>query len=151
MSQTTVKHSATTPVSHLAPVFAQYPIEVVNAEGVWLHTRDRRRVLDMYGGHAVAAVGYGHPRWIEALEKQARSVLFQTNAVPMEVRERAAARLVRFAGVGMNTAFLVNTGAEANESAVKLARTFPSLSTSSARVPPVPTSIPSQYMSSKFT
>ena len=109
------------PVSHLAPVFAQYPIEVVNAEGVWLHTRDRRRVLDLYGGHAVAAVGYGHPRWVEALQKQAGSVLFQTNAVPMEVRERAAARLVRFAGLGLDTVFLVNTGAEANENALKLA------------------------------
>ncbi|HEU4530618.1 MAG TPA: aminotransferase class III-fold pyridoxal phosphate-dependent enzyme [Steroidobacteraceae bacterium] len=108
-------------VSHLAPVFAQYPIEVVNAEGVWLHTRDQRRVLDLYGGHAVAAVGYGHPRWVEALQKQAGSVLFQTNAVPMQVRERAAARLVRFAGLGLETVFLVNTGAEANENALKLA------------------------------
>ncbi len=107
--------------SHLAPVFAQYPIEVVSAQGVWLTTRDGRRVLDLYGGHAVAAVGYGHPRWIAALEQQARSVLFQTNAVPMEVRERAAARLVRFAGLGLDTVFLVNTGAEANENALKLA------------------------------
>lgn len=110
-----------TVTSHLAPVFAQYPIEVVNAEGVWLTTRDGRRILDLYGGHAVAAVGYGHPRWIAALERQARSVLFQTNAVPMEVRERAADRLVRFANVGLDTVFLVNSGAEANENALKLA------------------------------
>ena len=47
---------------YLAPVFAQYPLPVVSAEGVWLHTRDGRRVLDLYGGHAVAALGYGHPR-----------------------------------------------------------------------------------------
>ncbi len=107
--------------SALAPVFAQYPIEVVNAQGVWLDTRDGRRILDLYGGHAVAAVGYGHPRWLAALEAQARSVLFQTNAVAMEVRERAASRLVRFAGVGLNTVFLVSTGAEANENALKLA------------------------------
>jgi len=113
--------SACSARSHLAPVFAQYPIEVVSAQGVWLTTRDGRRVLDLYGGHAVAAVGYGHPRWIAALEQQARSVLFQTNAVPMEVRERAAARLVRFAGLGLDTVFLVNTGAEANENALKLA------------------------------
>jgi acetylornithine/N-succinyldiaminopimelate aminotransferase len=107
--------------SHLAPVFAQYPIEVVSADGVWLMTRDGRRVLDLYGGHAVAAVGYGHPRWLAALESQARSVLFQTNAVSMAVRERAAARLVKFAGLGLDTAFLVNTGAEANENALKVA------------------------------
>lgn len=107
--------------SHLAPVFAQYPIEVASAEGVWLKTRDGRKVLDLYGGHAVAALGYGHPRWLKALEQQARSVLFQTNAVAMEVRERAAARLVRFAGLGLDSVFFVNTGAEANENALKLA------------------------------
>lgn len=107
--------------SHLAQVFAQYPIEVVGAEGVWLNTRDGRRVLDMYGGHAVAALGYGHKQWLQALEGQARSVLFQTNAVPMEVRERAADRLVRFAGLGLDTVFFVNSGAEANESALRLA------------------------------
>jgi acetylornithine/succinyldiaminopimelate/putrescine aminotransferase len=110
-----------TMASHLAPVFAQYPIEVVGAEGVWLKTSDGRRVLDLYGGHAVAALGYGHPRWLRALEQQARSVLFQTNAVAMQVRERAANRLVRFAGLGLDTVFLVNTGAEANENALKLA------------------------------
>lgn len=107
--------------SPLAAVFAQYPIEVVSASGVWLDTRDARRVLDLYGGHAVAALGYGHPRWLRALEGQARSVLFQTNAVPMEVRERAAARLVKFAGLGLDTVFFVNSGAEANENALKLA------------------------------
>lgn len=112
---------STTVASHLAPVFAQYPIEVVSAESVWLTTRDGRRILDLYGGHAVAAVGYGHPRWVAALEGQARQALFQTNAVPMEVRERAAERLVRFAQTGLDTVFLVNSGAEANENALKLA------------------------------
>src|SRR5262245_56429570 len=107
--------------THLAPVFAQYPIEVVDADGVWLNTRDGRRILDLYGGHAVAALGYGHPRWLQALERQAHNVLFQTNAVAMEVRERAAERLVRFAGLGLETVFFVNTGAEANENALKLA------------------------------
>ncbi len=109
------------PAQHLAQVFAQYPIEVVSAEGVWLNTRDGRRILDMYGGHAVAALGYGHPRWLEALETQARAVPFQTNAVAMEVRERAAQRLVRFAGLDLDTVFFVNSGAEANESALRLA------------------------------
>jgi acetylornithine/succinyldiaminopimelate/putrescine aminotransferase len=105
---------------HLAHVFAQYPLEVVHAEGVWLHTADGRRVLDYYGGHAVAALGYGHPRWIEALETQARSVLFQTNAIPMKVRERAAAKLVKFANLGLDTVFFINSGAEANENALRL-------------------------------
>ena len=106
---------------HLAPVYAQWPIDVVDASGVHLHTRDGRRILDLYGGHAVAALGYSHPRWLAALEKQARSLLFQSNAVPLAVRSRAAMRLSHFAGLGLNTVFFVNTGAEANENALKLA------------------------------
>jgi acetylornithine/succinyldiaminopimelate/putrescine aminotransferase len=108
-------------VDHLAPVFAQYPVEIVSADGVWLSTRDGRRILDLYGGHAVAALGYGHPRWLAALEQQARTVQFQSNALPMEVRSRAAQRLVEFSGLPLATVFFVNTGAEANENALKLA------------------------------
>lgn len=108
-------------MDHLAPVFAQYPIEIVSADGVWLTTRDGRRILDLYGGHAVAALGYGHPGWIAALERQAKNVVFQSNAVPMEVRSRAARRLVEFSGLPLTTVFFVNTGAEANENAIKLA------------------------------
>ena len=107
--------------SHLAQVFAQYPLEVVSAEGVWLHSRDGRRVLDYYGGHAVAALGYGHPRWIAALEQQARAVLFQTNAIPMAIRERAASRLAAFSGLDLPDVFFVNSGAEANENALRIA------------------------------
>jgi acetylornithine/succinyldiaminopimelate/putrescine aminotransferase len=106
---------------HLARVFAQYPLPVVSAEGVWLNTRDGRRVLDLYGGHAVAALGYGHPGWTRALAEQARSCQFQSNAVPMDVRLRAAERLVRFAGLGLDTVFFINSGAEANENALKMA------------------------------
>jgi len=109
------------PSGHLAQVFAQYPIEVVHGDGVWLHGRDGRKLLDFYGGHAVAGLGYGHPRWLAALERQARQMTFQTNALPMAVRERAAARLVKFAGLGLDTVFWINSGAEANENALKLA------------------------------
>ncbi|HTT03487.1 MAG TPA: aminotransferase class III-fold pyridoxal phosphate-dependent enzyme [Steroidobacteraceae bacterium] len=105
----------------LAPVFAQYPLEVAAAEGVWLTSATGRRVLDLYGGHAVAALGYGHRGWTQALTEQARTCQFQTNAVAMQVRARAAARLVRFAGLGLSTVFLVSSGAEANENALKLA------------------------------
>lgn len=106
---------------HLARVFARYPLEVVHAQGVWLYGRRGERVLDLYGGHAVAGLGYGHPGWTRALEQQARQCQFQTNAVNMEVRLRAAARLVRFAGLGLETVFLVSSGAEANENALKMA------------------------------
>ncbi|HEU4601690.1 MAG TPA: aminotransferase class III-fold pyridoxal phosphate-dependent enzyme, partial [Steroidobacteraceae bacterium] len=90
---------------HLAPVFAQFNIEVVDAQGVYLHTPGGRRILDLYGGHAVAALGYGHPRWVEALTEQAKSLCFQSNAVPLDVRRRAATRLTGFAGLGLETVF----------------------------------------------
>ncbi|MGE0580710.1 MAG: aspartate aminotransferase family protein [Steroidobacteraceae bacterium] len=108
-------------MSALAPVFAQYPLEVEHAEGVWLHARGGRRVLDLYGGHAVAALGYGHPGWTRAVQAQAAACNFQSNAVPMAVRERAAARLLRFAGGAYDSVFFVNSGAEANENALKMA------------------------------
>jgi acetylornithine/N-succinyldiaminopimelate aminotransferase len=96
--------------SHLAQVFAQYPLEIAHGDGVWLHTRDGRKILDFYGGHAVAGLGYGHPRWLAALERQARQMAFQTNALAMAVRERAAARLARFAGIGLDTLAFKVTG-----------------------------------------
>jgi acetylornithine/succinyldiaminopimelate/putrescine aminotransferase len=114
-------NTAAAPRDYLAPVFAQYPLEVVSAEGVWLKNRIGERVLDLYGGHAVVALGYGHPGWTEALVTQARSCNFQTNAVAMEVRVRAAQRLVRFSQLDFRSVFFVNSGAEANENAMKLA------------------------------
>ncbi|HEX4024387.1 MAG TPA: aminotransferase class III-fold pyridoxal phosphate-dependent enzyme [Steroidobacteraceae bacterium] len=108
---------------YLAPVFSQYPLPIVSAEGVWLTTRDGRRVLDLYGGHAVAALGYGHPGWTTALTAQARTLSFQSNAVPLDVRLRAAQRLIRFSGLDFSSVFFVNSGAEANENALKMAFT----------------------------
>jgi acetylornithine/N-succinyldiaminopimelate aminotransferase len=108
-------------VDYLAPVFTQYPIEVTSAHGVWLTTRDGRRILDLYGGHAVAALGYGHAGWTAALTSQAAACNFQSNAVPMQVRSRAAARLVAFSKLPFTSVFFVNSGAEANENALKLA------------------------------
>jgi acetylornithine/N-succinyldiaminopimelate aminotransferase len=108
-------------VDHLAPVFAQYPVDVVSGEGVWLLTRGGERVLDLYGGHAVAALGYAHPQWTKAVADQAKTCNFQSNAVPMDVRTRAADRFVAFAGGGFDRVFFVNSGAEANENALKMA------------------------------
>jgi len=106
---------------HLAHVYAQFPLEVVDGEGVFLNTPDGRKVMDLYGGHAVACVGYGHPRWVDALTKQAKALAFQSNAVPLNVRTRAATKLANFCGLGLNTVFFVNSGAEANENALKMA------------------------------
>ncbi len=112
---------ASSPADGLAPVYAQYPIEVVDASGVWLHTRDGRRILDLYGGHAVASLGYGHAGWTRSLADQAARMNFQTNAVPMEIRARAAKKLLAFSRLPFDSVFWINSGAEANENAFKMA------------------------------
>ncbi len=109
------------PGDGLAPVYAQYPFEVDHAEGVWLINARGERLLDLYGGHAVAALGYGHPGWTEALAAQTRACQFQTNALPMAIRARAAHRLLAFSRLDLASVFLVNSGAEANENALRLA------------------------------
>src|SRR5215475_14189045 len=91
----------------LAPVFAQYPLEVASAQGVWLTSTRGERVLDLYGGHAVVGLGYGHAGWTQALTQQAQSCNFQTNAVAMQVRGRAAERLVRFSQLPFASVFFV--------------------------------------------
>ena len=108
----------------LARVFAQYDLPVVRGEGVWLYTSDGRRVLDLYGGHAVAALGYGHPAWSKAVADQALTMNFQSNAVPMDVRLRAARKLIAFSKLPVKSVFFVNSGAEANENALKMAFTL---------------------------
>jgi len=75
----------------------------------------------MYGGHAVAGLGYGHPAWTQAITQQASTCNFQTNAVHMRVRSRAAEKLVKFSKLDFTSVFFVNSGAEANENALKLA------------------------------
>lgn len=106
---------------YLLPVYKHLPVEPVRGEGVWLETREGRRLLDLYGGHAVALLGYGHPRLLAALAQQAAELQFQSNAVVNLVRGRAAEALVGFAPEGLDQAFFVNSGAEANENALRLA------------------------------
>ena len=107
--------------AHLAQVYGQLPIEPVSGEGVMLTTRDGRQIVDFYGGHAVASLGYGHPRLTAALQDQAQVMQFQSNAVALEVRARAANRLAAFAPVGLEKVFFANSGAEANENALRIA------------------------------
>jgi acetylornithine/N-succinyldiaminopimelate aminotransferase len=106
---------------YLLQVYAQTPIEPVSGRGVMLRTRDGRELIDFYGGHAVAVLGYGHPRVLAALNAQAAELFFQSNVVPLAVRARAAQKLLEFGPAGFAAAFLVNSGAEANENALKLA------------------------------
>jgi len=107
--------------SVLLPVYPHAPFEPVRGDGVWLETRDGRRLLDLYGGHAVALLGYGHPRLLAALAAQAETLFFQSNVVPLAVRAEAARRLLAFGPPGLARVFFVNSGAEANENALRLA------------------------------
>ncbi|MCY4476452.1 MAG: aminotransferase class III-fold pyridoxal phosphate-dependent enzyme [Gammaproteobacteria bacterium] len=107
--------------AHLAQVYAQFPFEVVSGEGAYLTLADGRRLLDLYGGHAVCALGYGHPRLTQAIRRQAGELLFASNAVALRVRARAADKLAQFAPPGLDRVFFVNSGAEANENALRLA------------------------------
>lgn len=105
---------------HLLKVYGQLAIEPTSAHGVYLQCGDRK-IIDLYGGHAVAALGYGHPAMLAALDAQARSIFFQSNAVALEVRARAAEALADFAPDGLNYVFFVNSGSEANENALRIA------------------------------
>ena len=105
---------------HLVQVYSQLPIEPTGADGVYLHCGNRK-IIDFYGGHAVTALGYGHPDMLDALNAQANSIFFQSNAVAMEVRARAAETLASFAPGGLEQVFFVNSGSEANENALRIA------------------------------
>jgi acetylornithine/succinyldiaminopimelate/putrescine aminotransferase len=107
--------------AHLNEVYSLLPFTPAKGAGVWLEDAAGRRVLDLYGGHAVAALGYGHPRLTEAIAAQARDLVFQTNALPLKVRDEAADALAAFAPQGLGRVFFVNSGAEANENALRLA------------------------------
>ena len=106
----------------LLPVYSPHtPVEPVRGEGAIVYTRDGRALIDFYGGHAVALLGYDHPRLVATLANQAKELFFQSNSVALSLRARAAERLVRFGPEGLTRAFLVNSGAEANENALRLA------------------------------
>ena len=103
------------------PVYPRRDLEIVEGDGARVRTRDGRELIDFYGGHAVAALGYRHPRWLAALRRQAERLHFQTNLVEVEARRRACRDLARFAPAGLDRVFLVSSGAEANENALRLA------------------------------
>ena len=103
------------------PVYGQLPFVPERASGCDIFTRDGRRILDLYGGHAVAALGYGHPRLVAAIAEQSNKLLFQSNAVALDVRADAAEQLTRVAPAGLDRVFFVNSGAEANENALRMA------------------------------
>ena len=105
----------------MVPVYGQLPFVPERASGCDIFTRDGRRILDLYGGHAVAALGYGHPSLVGAVQAQSNKLFFQSNAVALDVRADAAEQLTRIAPPGLGRVFFVNSGAEANENALRMA------------------------------
>ena len=102
--------------------YKKMPLVAARGEGVWLFDAEGHRYLDLYGGHAVAGTGHCHPRVVAALKEQAGALLFYSNLVYSEVRARAAEKLVSLAPGAIAKAFFCNSGTEANENAMRMAR-----------------------------
>jgi acetylornithine/succinyldiaminopimelate/putrescine aminotransferase len=102
--------------------YKKMPIAAQRGEGVWLYTSNGERYLDLYGGHAVAGTGHCHPHVVKAIRDQAGELLFYSNLVYSEVRARAAEKLVSIAPGSLNKTFFCNSGTEANENAMRMAR-----------------------------
>ena len=102
--------------------YKKMPIVAERGEGVWLYTIDGDRYLDLYGGHAVAGTGHCHPHVVQAIRAQAEQLLFYSNLVYSSARARAAEKLVSIAPASLTKAFFCNSGTEANENAMRMAR-----------------------------
>ncbi len=108
--------------SALLPVYAQFPVRPVRGRGSWLIDENGDQWLDAYGGHAVAATGHSHPDVVRAIADQAADLLFYSTAVAHPRREELATKLVELCPEPLGRVFLCNSGAEANENALHLAR-----------------------------
>ncbi|MGH7510133.1 MAG: aspartate aminotransferase family protein [Gemmatimonadales bacterium] len=106
----------------LLPVYAQFPVRPVRGRGSWLIDENGEEWLDAYGGHAVAATGHSHPDVVRAVTRQATELVFYSSAVPHARREELAGKLVDLCPPPLARVFLCNSGAEANENALHLAR-----------------------------
>jgi acetylornithine/succinyldiaminopimelate/putrescine aminotransferase len=107
------------PIPALLPTYAPYPFPLVRGEGDRVFDDQGRSWWDFYGGHCVCATGHSHPAVVKAVAKQAASLLFYSAAAALPVRDAAAERMTAFAG--MDSVFFCNSGAEANENALKVA------------------------------
>ncbi|MDE2235553.1 MAG: aspartate aminotransferase family protein [Gammaproteobacteria bacterium] len=105
----------------LLPTYTPYGFPLVAGEADRVFDDQGNEYLDFYGGHCVASTGHCHPAVTTAIAAQARKLIFYSAAAQLPVRNLAAARLVEFAGAGMASVFFCNSGAEANESALKIA------------------------------
>lgn len=102
--------------------YAKMNISVERGQGSWVWTSEGEKYFDLYGGHAVCATGHSHPHVVEAIKKQAETVLFYSNLVYSEIRAKAAEKLVSVAPHALSKVFFCNSGTEANENAMRMAR-----------------------------
>ena len=104
------------------PTYTRWPIRLVRGEGSTVWDESGKSYLDLYGGHAVASTGHCHPEVVRALRQQAGELLFYSNVVDVPVRARAAEAIAAQAPPPLSKVFFVNSGTEAVENAMRLAR-----------------------------
>jgi len=106
------------------PLFNVYPlydVTPVKAKGIYVYDDKKTEYLDLYGGHGVISIGHGHPKYVEAISKQVSRLGFYSNAIQNPLQKKLAAKLEAVSGCKDYQLFLCNSGAEANENALKLA------------------------------
>ncbi|MGH8413837.1 MAG: aspartate aminotransferase family protein [Gammaproteobacteria bacterium] len=108
-------------IKALLPTYRPYPFVLVSGKGEQVFDEEGNAYLDFYGGHCVASTGHCHPAVAAAIAEQAHKLIFYSAAAQLPVRAAAAQALVDFAGANMASVFFCNSGAEANESALKIA------------------------------
>lgn len=108
--------------SYLMPTYARQPISFVRGQGSWLYTAEDGAYLDALTGIAVCGLGHCHPKVTEAIQQQAATLVHTSNLFGIDWQERAGEALC--VAAGMDSVFFANSGAEANEAALKLARLF---------------------------
>lgn len=106
---------------NLFPVYPLYDVEIARGKGCKVWDSEGTEYLDLYGGHAVISIGHSHPHYIEKIQEQLAKIGFYSNSVKNSIQENFAARLGKVCGYDDYSLFLVNSGAEANENALKLA------------------------------
>ena len=102
--------------------YKKFPFVIERGQDVWVYTSSGEKYLDLYGGHAVVSTGHSHPRVVRAIADQASRLIFYSNLVYNDARARAAKKLVETAPDPLSKVFFVNSGTEANENAMKIAR-----------------------------
>ncbi|MFR1290240.1 MAG: aspartate aminotransferase family protein [Alistipes finegoldii] len=102
-------------------VYSLYPVEPVRGKGCFVYNAAGTEYLDLYGGHAVISIGHAQPDYVKAISEQAARLGFYSNSVENSLQTALAEKLGRASGYGDYSLFLCNSGAEANENALKLA------------------------------